>query len=62
MRPFQEVTHGGDGGSECVHITFSRSTVHYIVLLLLKTTKVDAAHGDLVEIQLKRLGGLSTCA
>ena len=62
MRLFHEVAHGGDGGSEFVQITFGRSTVHYLVLLLIKTTKVDAAHGDLVEIQLKRLGGLSTCS
>jgi hypothetical protein len=62
MRLFHEVAHGDDGSSEFFHITFGRSTVHYFVRLFLKTTKVDAAHGDLVEIQLKRLSGLSTCA
>lgn len=61
MRPFQEVAHGGDSGSKLVHITFDRSTVHDIIRLPLKTAKVDAAHSDLVEIQLKRLSGLSTC-
>jgi hypothetical protein len=62
MRPFQEVAHGGDGGTEPVHVTFGRSTVHNLVRLLLKTAKVDVAHGELVLIKLKRLGGLSTCA